>query len=291
MRLPMNPNKKQNFIYPFIFVILTLSGLFCQVGTSISSETETALLLPDLDLEFEPKLGTYYYNAEWNFINVGKASIKISKEDNQYKMVVNAQTNKKIDIIYKLRYRGESIMSAEYMEPISVNMKENIKSKKKNTTMEFKDDGTIKTTESKKKRGRREKKSVTEIQRVEFHLDPFSATCLVRRLDWEVGVADVFDIVLGADTYELKLMCTEKTTIEIAEKEREAYIIVPELSKKGEEEKKSSNGNLRIFLSADELKEVLKIDASHKLGTFKVVLEKFVPKENSPEKKPKEKMN
>ena len=37
---------------------------------------------------------------------------------------------------------------------------------------------------------------------------------------------------------------------------------------------------MKIYVSADDLKDVLKIEASHTMGTFRVLLDRFDPADN-----------
>ena len=268
----------------FISALLLIVGAFIfQSDPSILAATERTVENLSIDPEFQPESGTYYYNVDWNKVNVGSARISVEQEESQYKIKVHAETNKKIDIVYKIRYRGESKISDDPISPIETRIHEKIKSTKKETTIEFQENGAIKSTETKSKKGEPAKETEREIQTENFTLDPFSATFLVRRLDWEAGMEEIFDVYTGKDQYLLELKCIRKTTIEIAGENREAWEIVPELTnlnnkldKTDRQEDKKMN-NMWIYVSADETKEMLKIKVSLKIGYFRIVLEKFEP--------------
>lgn len=269
----------------FISLIILISGAFIfQPGTAILSATERTVESLSIDPEFQPESGTYYYNVEWNKVNVGNARISIEQEESQYQIKVHAETNKKLDIVYKIRYRGESRISDDPISPIETKIHEKIKSTKKETTIEFQENGAIKSTETKSKKGVPEKETEREIQTENFTLDPFSATFLVRRLDWEAGMEEIFDVYTGKDQYLLELKCIQKTTIEIAGKNREAWEIVPQLTnlnnkpdKKEQEKEDKKMKDMWIYVSADDVKEMLKIKVGLKIGYFRIVLEKFEP--------------
>lgn len=259
-------------------IILIVAVILFQPDISVLSALERTVSDLSLDPEFHPQSGTYHYRVDWNKVNVGSARISIEREDDLYKIMVHAETNRKLDRIYKVRYKGESSITGDPISPIKTKIHEKIKSTKKETTIEFHENGTIKATETKSKKGKPAKKTEREIQTKNFTLDPFSATFLVRRLDWEVGVAEVFDVYTGKDLYLMELKCTKKTTIEIAGKKRQAWEIIPKLTnldKKNQKKNDKKKGDMKIYVSADEIKEVLKIKVALKVGYFRIILEKF----------------
>jgi hypothetical protein len=72
---------------------------------------------PPLDSSFKPAPGTYYYKFDFNRVGIGIASIAISREDDLYRVKVLAQTNSTIDRIYRIRYRGESVLDTILSSP------------------------------------------------------------------------------------------------------------------------------------------------------------------------------
>ena len=63
-----------------------------------------------------------------------------------------------------------------------------------------------------------------------FTIDPFTATYLVRGLDWKVGVEKVFDVYPGKYQYELRLRCESLVTIDFNGEKRKAWVIVPKVT-------------------------------------------------------------
>lgn len=262
------------FFLPELFINPDISAFASTTRTARTVETLS------IDPEFQPQSGTYHYKVAWNKVNVGDARISVYQEDDQYKIEVHAETGKKLDRIYKIRYRGESRISDDPLSPIEATIHERVKSTKKDTVIEFQENGTIKSTETKTKKGKPAKETEREIQTENFTLDPFSAAFLVRRLDWEAGMEEIFDVFTGKDQFLLELKCIQKTTIEIAGKKREAWEIMPALTnldtKEQAKEDKQMN-DMWIYVSADEAKEMLKIKVALKIGSFRIVLEKFEP--------------
>ena len=269
---------------PYLVVIavtVLLAGIG-QSGLAQTPEPVTSGKPISVDPKFKPRLGTYYYKFDYNNVSIGIASITINRENDLYKVQVLAQTNDTIDRIYKIRYRGESLMETEPgVASIQTKTQQQVKSKEKDVTIQFNQDGEIKTIEKKSENGGTVDFKVRRLMPERFTVDPFAATYLVRGLDWKVGLEEVFDVYGGKSQYELHLKCTHIQGVDVDGVKRPAYVIIPTVKKLDEEgnvvESKKKPTDTRIYLSADELKDVLKIEASHPLGLFRVTLDKFVP--------------
>ncbi len=234
-----------------------------------------------VDPKFKPRLGTYYYKFDYNNVSIGIASITIDRENDLYKVQVLAQTNDTIDRIYKIRYRGESLMEAEPgFASIQTKTQQQVKSKEKDMTIEFQDGG-IKSIEKKSEKGSPVDFTVRRLIPERFTVDPFAATYLVRGLDWKVGLEEVFDVYGGKSQYELYLKCSHIQGVDVDGVKRPAYVIIPTVKKLDKDgnvvESKKKQAVTKIYLSADELKDVLKIESSHTLGLIRVTLDRFVP--------------
>jgi len=234
------------------------------------------------DTRFQPRLGTYHYCFEFNNMGIGNASICLKQDGELYKMEVNARTNETIDYIYKIRYQGQNLTDPRKLIPIETRIWQKVKSTIKEMFIIFHDDGTIDTSEKKIKRGRTARDETRQVHMPVFTADPFSATYLARGFDWKKGAEHVFEVYTGKDRYELTLKCTERTEIEIQEEKRDVWVIVPavkKLSCEGDhaEVEKKQPPDVKVYLSADEMKDVLKVEANHTLGTFLVFLERFEP--------------
>jgi len=237
-----------------------------------------------VDPDFKPRLGTYYYRVDFNNVSIGTASIVIDREGDLYKMQVLAQTIGMVERLYRLRYRGEALMNSEPVSSVETKMQQEVRSSEKDTTIKFQDNGTIKTTEIESKNGATVNYDVRRIQTERFTLDPFSATYLVRGLEWKVGAEKVFDVYPGKYQYELRLKCESMATIDVAGEKRNAFVIVPTVTNldpdKQAQASKKKQVSTKIYVSADDLKDVLKIEASHTLGNFRVLMVRFDPAEN-----------
>jgi hypothetical protein len=279
----MRKKRKYTIILITVFLMIACAELFKLEGAFGSDGEGSEGLLP-IDPEFKPLLGTYYYKADFNNVSIGTACIAIDREGDFYKIQVIAQTIGTIDHLYRLRYRGQALMDTDPLSPVETTLQQQIRSTGKDTTIKFEDDGTIKTVEKKSKNGSTVKYDVRSLQTERFTLDPFSAAYLVRGLDWKVGVEKVFDVYPGKYQYELRLKCDSTAIIEVAGEKRNAWVIVPKLTfldpEKRAEALKKKPASMKIYVSADERKDVLEIDASHTLGNLRIFLDRFEPAEN-----------
>ena len=251
-------------------------------GTNGEGNSRTLLV----DTDFKPRLGKYYYNVNFNNVNIGNATIIIDREGELYKVQVNAQSVGMIDSLYKLRYKGEATMGTDPLSSVEMKTQQEVKSKEKDLTIKFQDNGSIRSVEKKSENGNTAKYDVRNVQTDRYTIDPFTATYLVRGLDWKVGVEKVFDVYPGKYQYELRLKCESLVTINSNGQKRKAWVIIPKVThldpqKRAEALKKKPTSS-KIYVSADELKDVLKFEASHTLGFFRVIMIRFDPAVEAP---------
>jgi hypothetical protein len=272
---------KRHIFLLITIMVLNIWAVFA-AGTSIFGSD--AGLIPGpltVDPDFRPRSGTYYYAVDFNGLNIGTASIAIDHDADLFKVKVQARTIGMADRLYRMRYRGEALMDTAPLSSVKTTMQQDVRSTEKVTTMSFQDNGAIKTTETKSENGSPMKYAVRNVQTERFTLDPFSATYLVRGLDWAVGTEKVFDVYPGKYQYELRLKCVNTAIVEFGGEKRTAWVIVPTVTNldpdKQSDAAKKKPANVKIYVSADELKDVLKIEASHTLGQFRVRMERFEP--------------
>ena len=240
----------------------------------------------EVDPSFEPQLGTYHYKVSWRGIGVGDAEVILGKEGDMHTIEMRAGTGRKLDMLYKVRYRGKAIMESDSFKSVEAHMVARVKDRQRHTRLDFQEDGDVDFTLTKSKDGEdREKIETATVETVGFALDPLSAACLVRRLDWEVGKDAVFEVVTGKSHYEMHLTCTRSERVKVNGKKRRAWVIVPVLrkldtddeGKRKEHEDNVNKSSIKIYVAQDESKDVLKIVGHHKVGNIKAQMEKFRP--------------
>jgi hypothetical protein len=279
--------KVNKYLYMSALAFLFIAGAtwFIPVNAYGTNGEDKNRSLP-IDPDFKPRLGKYYYNVDFNNVNIGNATIIIDREGELYKVHVNAQSIGMVDSLYKLRYRGEATMGTDPLSPVEMKTQQEVRSKEKDLTIKFQDNGSIRTVEKKSENGNAVAYDVRKVRTDRFTIDPFSATYLVRGLDWKVGVEKVFDVYPGKYQYELRLRCESLVTVDFNGEKRKAWVIIPKVThldpQKRAEALKKKPASSKIYVSADELKDVLKFESSHTLGYFRVLMVRFDPAADQP---------
>lgn len=268
-------HQTNHFILLFLLLFLQIiSANPCLADTESIKKQSSAELV--VDPEFDPELGTYYYDVYWQKVRVGKATITLKKENDQYTVIVFGRTTSKVNLFYKAKYRGEVALEPDPLKPIKANIIETAGRKKKQTQIVFPQKDTAEATEVEsigdKKTNIEERTFTSET----FVLDPFSAVFLVRHLDWHVGMAEVFDIYTGEKEYEIKLFCHSVTSLEVDGIQREAWVIIPYTTSL-QKEKRETKSEFTVYLSKDAKKEILKIEGAPRIGRVVAKINKFVP--------------
>jgi hypothetical protein len=263
-------------------IITLIIALFLNPMDIVYSE-DTVNLCPKPDnSNFRPRLGKYLYRIDFNGISIGTAEININQNENIYKVQIIAQTINTVDRIYRIRYTGESTINTEPFTPIETIIKQQVRSKEKNIIMKF-DNEMIETTEKKLEDGDVVSYETTKIKPDKYMLDPFSASYLIRTFEWKKETEKIVDVFPGKSQYELYLKCEDLVNINIRDKEQSAWVIVPRAINLNPEKQaemiKKRQPNVKIYISADSLRDVLKIEVSHLLGNFMITMEKFEPKQ------------
>jgi hypothetical protein len=231
----------------------------------------TPVYTPDLS-KFRPKMGTYTYRVAWKGIPAGTVEMELARNGSDYEIRVKAYTVKVIDIFYKLRYQTEAVISAETLLPKHsfFYSRENKRHKESETI--FLPDGTIHSI-SRDNQGGME---FIEFESDKFTLDPYSAAFMALAMDWEVGDTRRFDTFNGKNRYLVELTATERTTINVDNRSREAIVIVPVIQKLTDKDSKKLK-RAKIYVSADNGREIFKISSDLMIGSVDTDMVNFEP--------------
>lgn len=242
----------------------------------LNAKVNTPVYHPDLQ-EFQPNFGRYDYTVSWEGIPAAECSVTIEQEGMRYRLIAEARTYSGIDLLYKLRYRAESLISALDFSPIKTIIDQRENSTKKSTQISFLENGEIETVRSKNG-------TDTKVERVStdnFTLDPFSASFIARSLDWKVGDTREFDTFNGKSRYIITLTAREKVRMKVNGEDRDVWVIVPGVrNTKNEPNKKLREA--KIYVTADTKREVLQIVSKVFIGSVKTTLDTFTPSTRSP---------
>lgn len=265
-----------------LLLLMFCGFMLLPTGQSLATEpTKNAKV--KINHTFSPPLGIYTYKVKWGVISAGRATVTFSREGEYYRVIADARAVGGVDKIYKLRYRGESEIDAEDLTPVRTVLTSREGKRSKENVIDYQEDGQLTTTVTSSKKG---KKSNTNSQKLQFEaqvFDPFSAIFLARQVEWHEGFAQEFEIFTGSSHYLVELNAAGKKMISAAGALQEAWVIVPTIENLSQPEKGSKVDSAVIYLSADERKELLKIESKVFIGKIVVTLDSFQPE--APEEK------
>jgi len=261
----------------FRFAVLIIGALLV-AGTALHARkipvdqvrVTTPVYTPEL-ADFNPPKGLYGYSVSWNGIPAGSIELKVERDGPNYKITADARTAKGIDILYKLRYHSEAVLSADTLLPRESTYISHENSRRKITRLNFLPNGEIQSV----REDRHGKIESMRFQADNFTLDPYSAGFLALSLEWKVGDTRRFDTFTGKSRYLIELTATERTRIVVNGKTREAFVIVPNITKLTESEPEKKMRGAKIYISADNSREILEIVSDLFFGSVKTKMDSF----------------
>ncbi len=227
--------------------------------------------------EFHPRLGTFYYVIHWADSKVADATITIERDGDYYRMVADEETTKFLDRIYRIRYRGETVIRAEDLVPVETVIKEERGRKKTTEQITYDAEGKAEVVVSEKEPDAPIKQEAYLINEETFAIDMFSAIFLARSFDWQENESQQFDVFSGKKRYLVSLDCIGKTVFHVGDINIDAWVIRPGVLKQNDPNAKTRHSGARVYLSADTSRDLLKIKTKIGLGTVKMKLLRYEP--------------
>jgi hypothetical protein len=209
---------------------------------------------------------------------VATGIITIRKEGDQYVLTADQRTTEFIDRIYRVRYRGETRINIAGLEPSESIIEEEIKKRSKIQKVKYdRKSGSVIVEETRSKGNQGKAKVKTyEIQSDAGIMDVFSSIFLARSVDWSVGERHEFLIFIGEKQYAVTMDCIDLNTLEIEGTPIPVWVIQPSIRKITEEKPSSSSLNTRVFIAADESKDIVKIKTEPGVGTVTLRLVRYL---------------
>ena len=201
----------------------------------------------------------------------------VSKQGDYYRVVADSMATKAVDFIYRLRYRGEGTITGDTFASVRTILTEQKGSERKTTKIFYREDGEIETEVTRKNKDESPDTTVKKFRPEREVLDIFSAVFLSRSVDWRIGLSEQFEVFTGRKTYIVTLNCLEKTQFKKNDIEIDAWVIAPAAIDPNKPDQKPRLTSTRIFLSADNSKDILQIKTKTGFGTIEVLLTDFVP--------------
>lgn len=244
-------------------------------GQSVTSEIRrNSLASLPLECCFLPYFGTHYYDVFLRDILIGRATIEVQEIDGTFQIRVNAKTRTVFNSLYNVRYKGEVSFLTDPLTPLNATIEEQTGNKSKQYEMNFAEPDKVNITQVEQKGNQAPKVKEQDFESENFVLDPFSTVYLIRSIAWNEGLTEIFDVVTGSKQYELRLTCTGSLPVEINGDTREAWVIQPE-TRNLAKPKKSRTTSWQIYLSRDDMREILKISGHPKIGRVEARMRKF----------------
>jgi hypothetical protein len=233
------------------------------------------------DSRFHPRLGSYEYSVGWEGINAASCTLKVARQGDTYVVDASARTYSGVDLLYKLRYGAVGIISAKDLTSINLEIDHRENSRQKNISIDF--TPQLKGIHAVRSKGANDpdKKEIS-FTTDNFTLDPISAVFLARSLNWKVGDTKHFDVFNGKSRYIISLTAVERKSIRYQGEDRPVIVITPQVRNLTTTKPRSKLRQAYIYVSDDELREVLRIESSVFIGRVITELDSFTPADDSP---------
>lgn len=274
---------KQTFFYR---LIRFMQWMIVLIGLVIAARGATFALQPpeqdpetfsDRVHEFHPRLGTFYYVIHWADSKVADATITIERDGEYYRMTADEEITKFLDRTYRIKYRGETTIRAEDLAPVETVINQELGRKQTTEQIRYDAEGKAEVVVTKKEPDAPFQQEAYHINEETFAIDMFSAIFLTRSFDWQENESQQFDVFSGKKRYLVTLDCIGKTVFHIGDINIDAWVIRPGVLKQNDPNAKTRHSEARLYLSADESRDLLKIRTKVGLGTVKMKLLRYEP--------------
>jgi hypothetical protein len=279
----VNPPLMRNFNQVLAIALLAAGALLnwlCFADLAAGDPASPLAMLPELaDEDFAPRLGTYHYRFKWILRIGADADVSVLREGDEYVVATRVETGWFIDRIYRLRFYGSARLRAADFAPIRVDIKEEVRSTRKQVRMLYQD-GEIVSERVKKKPGRDLlHQSYQQDARDGRVMDPFSATLVARSMPWALGDLRTIDVFDGRRMNQVTMECVGREEVETLGERRSAWVVKLKIVQGDpeniDEDDELITDQVTVYLSADASREVLRIEADTKFGDIEVLLEEF----------------
>jgi hypothetical protein len=274
---------KKTFFYR---LIRFMQWMIVLIGLVIAAPGATFALQPpeqdpetvsDRIHEFHPRLGTFYYVIHWADSKVADATITIERDGEYYRMTADEEITKFLDRTYRIKYRGETTIRAEDLAPVETVINQELGRKQTTEQIRYDAEGKADVVVTKKEPDAPVQQEAYHISEETFAIDMFSAIFLTRSFDWQENESQQFDMFSGKKRYLVTLDCIGKTVFHVGDINIDAWVIRPGVLKQNDPNAKTRHSEARVYLSADESRDLLKIRTKVGLGTVKMKLLRYEP--------------
>ena len=256
-------------------LVLTLA-----VGPAVAGSEETNPLLADLPEEMRGNLvdpltvsksptfadgERLKFKLGWSFFTVARAELEVQPGEYEgsesLHIRVETRTNSFADAFYKVRNTSTSWVAPDLSRSFEYNADQQEGDRERNTTALFQED-TARYVNNKTG----EEREPVDILPGSF--DPLGIVFFVRSLDFEVGDKLIIPTSNGKEFFFTVVHVVDKVKRKFLIGKREAYVLEPDIKDIGGVFKKSPDGKIRFYFSADEEKLPLRMESEVAVGSF-----------------------
>lgn len=231
--------------------------------------------------------GKYTYAVSWQGIPVASAEVIIGEapqlkradytpNPGDVTMRVTAKTGKVIDLLYRLRHTSESTFNIPELRPVAFTSDQTENSKYRRTEILFSPNHKI-VSKLWKEPQPAEPSETSEFNSNNFTLDPLFGALLARSLPVDKSTATGFDIWNGKHRYLITFKIEGQDYIEIGKNKVLADRVVPSVQKLTDSEGEKRIQSVTMWVSADERREILKLESKVLVGSVSAVLKGIEP--------------
>ncbi len=230
--------------------------------------------------------GSYEYQVKWEGIPVGSANVKVDTKYQDGKRMLDveatASSSRVIRLFYSLNHLSKSIFSADSLAPVEFHSKQIENSRFTNRDITFAPGGDIVAKTMKGKKNTTGETEELKFKSENATFDPISAAFLARSLPIDPNEDLSFDVFNGKHRFLISFHVLGRETVRVAGKTYDAFKVEPTVKKLTDTEGEKRIRKVLIWVSADDSREVLKLESEVFLGSINAKLVKFTP-DNRPE--------
>jgi len=207
------------------------------------------------------------FKIGWSLFTVARAELDVEpagyEDRDAYRITLQARTNGFADAFYKVRNVSRSWTASDMSQAFEYNAVQDEGGRHRNTTARF--DSTVQTAQY----INHENGEVRDpISIMPGTFDPLSIVFFVRSIDFDVGDRLVVPTSNGKEFFYTIIDVKKKVKRDFLIGKREAFVLEPDIKDLGGVFKRSPDGRIRFFISADADKLPLRMESEVAVGKF-----------------------
>lgn len=268
--------------FPKILLISLFPALFAVAGVAqaaiVPEGSEIPELPPELAVDYvDPvtvdKAATFAtgeklkFRLGWSLFKVAKATLQVEpdsyNEETSLKISLEARTNSFADAFYKVRNLSTSWVADDMSRSFEYSAVQKEGERNRDTQALF-DPVSLKARYKNNSNG----EEIGPVDILPGTFDPLGIVFFVRCLDFEVGDRLVVPTSNGKEFFYTFIKVVKKVERRFSLGRYEAYVLEPDIKDIGGVFKRSKNGMIRFYFSADEQKLPLRMESEVAVGKF-----------------------